>query len=352
MESRETERVGCIGAFATGTREFLGGGERSQMHCAIVRGGGVGEMLSHRPVMPDEVLELLAPKAGGAYLDATFGGGGHTRAILEAEPEASVVAADWDPDAGERAKAFADAWGGRFEFLDLGLQDLGNLGEARFDGALLDLGLSSYQIETPSRGFSYSRHGPLDMRMNPRNGVPASVFLETASKSDLVRAVRDFGEEPSWRRVVAAILRARGSGRLADTTGLAGVVSAAVLPNRNRRARIHPATRTFQGIRIAVNNELRGIEAGLAAAFALLVPGGVLATLGFHSLEDRIVKRAFRRWAGMPESRFDARPQQERTRCAQMLTNRPLRPSERETDQTPRSRSARLRAIRKLGGQA
>ena len=333
---------------------WKGYGKRSRMLCETISMEDAIGMPEHLPVMVGEVLAFLAPGAGGCYLDTTFGGGGHTRAILEAEPQARVVAADWDPEAGERAKAFIREWGERFEFIDAGLAELSYLGDRRFQGAVLDLGLSAYQIETANRGFSFKRLGPLDMRMDPRRGEAASTFLENGSREDLVRAVRDFGEEPSWRRVVEAILEARGTGSLSDTVQFAELVaSAAPLRSPGRgRARIHPATRTFQGVRMAVNDELENLEAGLTEAFARLVPGGVLTAISFHSLEDRIVKRRFRRWAGMPETRFDGRPQQERSKCGELLTRRPLKSSPREVARNPRSRSACLRAIRKLGEAA
>ncbi len=302
----------------------------------------------HAPVLATEVVGLLqqnqTPRPAH-YLDCTFGGGGHSRALLEADATAQVTALDRDPAAQPRAAALAAQFPGRFDFHDLSFSRMGELNETGYAGVLFDLGVSSFQLDEAARGFSFRQAAPADMRLDPRGGVPAAEFLEQASREELVAAVRDAGEEPRWKRVVEAILRSRGTGRLARTDTLAEVVAEAV---GGPPGRIHPATRTFQGLRITLNSELEELATALPKAVAKLAPGGVLAVISFHSLEDRIVKRFLNRLCGRAEHAGDSTPAQERTAQAELLTRRPVAPGEAELAANPRSRSAHLRAARRL----
>ena len=302
----------------------------------------------HVPVLLNETRELLSARTGGKLLDATFGGGGHSRALLAADETLVVVAIDCDPEARERALAVREMFGERFRFYSMNFADLDNLEESEFDGVLFDFGLSSFQLDQPERGFSFRFDAPVDMRMNPDKGISAAEFLETCDETSLIRAVRTYGEETKWRRVINAIMDARGTGRLQRTSSFAALIAEATGPAPYGHRGIHPATRTFQGIRIEINGELNAIERALPIAFKRLVPGGVLAAISFHSLEDRIVKRFCRRVSGRPEHANDSRTADERTVQATMISTRPIFPTEGEIKMNPRSRSARMRAVRKL----
>ena len=319
-----------------------------QTHCREeAHQEGVEDSAGHIPVLSQEVLDLLNVTENGLYLDATFGGGGHTRAILEGAPHASVVAIDCDPDAERRSAEFVERYPGRFTFHRANFSVLAEINEGPFDGVLFDFGVSSFQLDSETRGFSFRTDAPLDMRLNPESGISAAEFLEQADQRQLVQAIRDYGEERQWRRVVSAIQDAQGSASLSNTASLAELIKEAI-GGRVRNHRIHPATKSFQGIRIAVNNELGVIEAALPIAFQKLKKNGVLVAISFHSLEDRIVKRYFRKLSGQPEHAKDWRTQDERTRYAEPLTKRPLQAGEVELARNARSRSAKLRAVRRI----
>lgn len=302
-------------------------------------------MEGHVPVLSQETLTFLDPKGGGVYLDCTFGGGGHTRMILEAA-DTSVVALDQDPQAIERADQFTQEFGDRFQFRRMNFANLENLEEGPFDGILFDFGVSSFQLDQLDRGFSFRGEAPLDMRMNPETGISAADWLASASRRELIQAIRVYGEEKNWRRIVDAIIEARTQSPLKATQDLSELILSCTPARLRFASKIHPATKTFQGIRIAVNNEIDVIEVGLPAAFKRLKPNGRLCVISFHSLEDRIAKNLFRRWAGRPEP-GDNRPQDMREVKAELLTRRPAVAGDAEVAVNSRSRSAKLRVLRK-----
>ena len=301
----------------------------------------------HIPVLAEETLRFLNPQDGGLYLDCTFGGGGHTRMILEAA-DTRVVALDQDPQAVERASSLKAEYGDRFDLVATNFRNLGELEQGPFDGILFDLGVSSFQLDEIDRGFSFRGDAPLDMRMNPGAGQSAAEWLQNASRRDLARAIRDYGEEKNWRRIVDSILNARGESPLSTTTQLSDLVLSCTPARVRFTSKLNPATKTFQGIRIAINDELGAIEDALPAAFGKLKVGGTLNVISFHSLEDRIVKRLFRKWAGRPEGARDSRPQEMREVLAELLCRRPVEAGEKEIAANSRSRSAKLRALRRV----
>lgn len=301
----------------------------------------------HIPVLLDAVVEhLRCRERPGRFLDCTLGGCGHTRAILKANPGNHVVALDRDPEAIARGRALENEFSGRLSCRQLNFSELPEVAEAGpFAGVLFDLGVSSFHFDEGGRGFSFRFDAPVDMRMDPTTGRSGAEFLERASESELVHALRDLAEERSWRRVLKAILEARGTGALSRTGSLADLIRAA-LGGRTRPG-VHPATRVFQGIRMAVNEELPALERALPAAFELMEPGGRLAVISFHSLEDRLVKQFFRRMAGQPEGRWDNTPQQDRVSRGHLIQRRGVVADGEELARNPRARSARLRILEK-----
>ncbi|MDQ8185446.1 16S rRNA (cytosine(1402)-N(4))-methyltransferase RsmH [Pelagicoccus sp. SDUM812002] len=318
------------------------------MISAIDSLGGIAPIMEgHVPVLAAETLEHLAPRDGGLYLDCTFGGGGHTELVLNAA-DCTVVGLDQDPQAVARAAEIKERYGDRFRFHRMNFETLDQLEEGPFDGILFDFGVSSFQLDEVDRGFSFRGEAPLDMRMNPEAGVSAAHWLATADRAELIHAIRGYAEEKNWRKIVDAILAAREKNELSTTTQLADLILSCTPARVRFSSKLHPATKVFQGIRIAINDEIGVIERGLPAAFNQLKIGGILCAISFHSLEDRVAKVLFRRWAGRPEGSRDNRPQDMRETLCELLGKRPITASDKEVAENPRSRSAKLRVLRKI----
>jgi 16S rRNA (cytosine1402-N4)-methyltransferase len=309
----------------------------------------------HTPVLADEVMSMLAPAPGSLQIDATLGGGGHTERILEAtDPDGRLLGIDADGAAiasvdGRLRPRFGD----RLVLRQANFRQLATIArEAGFeqvDGALFDLGLSSDQLADTDRGFGFRAGGPLDMRFDTRRGVPASELLASLDVNELTALFRRYGEEPKAGRIARAIVDARRTAPIATAEELAALIERVMPPNPRQPRRTHPATRVFQALRIAVNEELDALEAGLAAALDLLRPGGRLVVLSYHSLEDRIVKRflaAERRGCVCPpEIPVCVCGRNPRLR---LLTRPSLTPTAEEIAANPRARSARMRAAERL----
>jgi 16S rRNA (cytosine1402-N4)-methyltransferase len=302
----------------------------------------------HTPVLLKEVIEVLAPRAGETFVDGTLGGGGHTEALLEAG--AHVIGIDQDPEALAFAKEKRlHRFGEKFQPVRANFERLGavleDLGVAEVDGLLLDLGMSSWQLDTAERGFSFQREGMLDMRMDPDGPVTAADLVNTAPAAELVRIFREYGEEPNARRIAARIVGGRAARPFQTTMELALAVEE-VVP---RRGRIHPATRIFQALRIAVNREMEVLESVLGQAASALRPGGRMAVITFHSLEDRMVKEFFklRSTAELDRPEWPA-PRPNPEYIFRALTRKPVIASAEEQQSNPRSRSAKLRAVEKI----
>ena len=308
-------------------------------------------MYNHQPVLVAEALEGLAVNEDGWYVDGTYGRGGHSIEILaRLGKHGKLLALDKDPEAVEHARRNL-ATDPRFSIKHGGFEHVHKHAAPWLEGRLLagllfDLGVSSPQLQSPERGFSFIEDGPLDMRMNPTEGITAEEWLRQVNEAELADVLRRFGEEPRARQISRAILRARAQAPITTTGQLAEIIASA---SRSRPRRINPATRAFQAIRIHVNKELRSLESGLEACLSLLAVGGRLCVISFHSLEDRIVKRFMARqakgdpaYSGLPEIPLEARP-------TLKLIAGLIRPTQREVDANPKSRSARLRIAEKLG---
>lgn len=303
-------------------------------------------MEGHTPVLKTEILQAFKGVCGAVW-DGTFGGGGHSEALLKQNPSLYIVATDTDPEAAERSEYLKKEFPTRFEFFQINFSEIADL-HRTFDGVLLDLGVSSFQLETPKRGFSFRNEGPLDMRMNPNVGLSARDFLKKASPEALTQAIRTYGEEPQWRSVVRAILEHRERENWETTTDFVSFLEHHTSIAKSKKPNLHTATRVFQGLRIAVNDELNHLERGLKAAFECLNSNGLLAVITFHSLEDRIVKRHFYDWCGRSLTRDDAQPRQLKTVRATLVTRKPITATEAEISSNSRARSAKLRILKKL----
>jgi 16S rRNA (cytosine1402-N4)-methyltransferase len=315
--------------------------------------GGIGA--PHRPVLLTETLKFLVPERGGLFVDCTVGLGGHSEAILESSERARVVGMDLDPAALAYARQRLASFGERFQSFQANFRELADVlsraGERDPAGILVDLGVSSLQFDSPERGFSFRFDAPLDMRMDPTSGATAADLLQQLPESEIARIIFEFGEERHSRRIARRIVERREQGEPVTTTkDLADLVATAV--GGGKRQQIHPATRTFQALRIAVNSELDGLGDFVQSAIDLLAPDGRFAGISFHSLEDRILKQELRRLSGkcqcpprLPVCSCGAR------KIIEVLTRRPAIPTAREIEENPRARSAKLRACRKLSLQ-
>ena len=309
----------------------------------------------HLPVLAEEVMLMLAPAPGSLQIDATLGGGGHTERILEANhPDGRLLGLDADGTAIARVQErLGPRFGDRLVLRQANFRELATVApDAGFtlaDGCLFDLGLSSFQLADTDRGFGFRAGGPLDMRFDPARGVPAGELLATLDVDDLTALFRRYGEEPKASRIARAIVDARRTAPVSTAEELATLVERVVPPNPRAPRRTHPATRIFQALRIAVNEELEALEAGLAAAVDLLRPGGRLVVLSYHSLEDRIVKRLFQ-----AEQRGCVCPPEVpicvcgRIPRLRLVTRPSLTPTAAEIAANPRARSARLRAVERI----
>ncbi len=299
----------------------------------------------HQPVLLQEVLEILQPSEGKVYLDGTLGGGGHSEALLERG--AVVIGCDRDMDALQATGERLAKYGSVFEKKHGTFDSLLEACVVPLDGVLLDLGVSSHQLDTPERGFSFRWDGPLDMRMDTSCGSTAADLLNHAEEGQIVRWLAEYGEEPQARRVAREIIRSRSREPFVSCSQLVVAVEKAIGHARQRSH--HPATRTFQAIRIAVNDELGSLRRGLPAAVRALKPGGRLAVISFHSLEDRMVK-TFMRDAAREFEDTPAWPNSVPNphRSARLMGRKAVTASEGELESNPRSRSAKLRAVEKL----
>lgn len=308
--------------------------------------------VEHITVLLREAVDLLAPRAGGVYVDGTMGGGGHAEEILKrSAPDGILIGMDHDAEAVARCRERLSPYGGRALLRRANYRDitavLADLGYPAVDGVLIDLGVSWFQVKTPERGFSFMLDGPLDMRMDTSSPLTAADLVNTLSREELVRIIREYGEERKAGAIARAIEKARARGPITSTVQLAGIVSSVFPPYPPRR--IHPATLTFQALRIAVNDEMGSLREGLGHVLKALKPGGRCVVISFHSLEDRIVKQTF-----VQEARgCVCPPKMPVCMCGQkprfrIITRKPIVPGPDEAGRNPAARSAKLRAAEKI----
>ena len=309
------------------------------------------DVFSHEPVLAEEVLDLLAPERGGVFLDGTLGGGGHAERLIAAGPDVRLIGLDQDPEALAAARRRLGVRGDRVAFIEGNFRDaasiVAGLGyENGLSGALLDLGVSSYQIDTTARGFSFRRGTPLNMRMGGTTGGgrTAADILSSATEAELGRIFREYGEERRWRAIAREIVRRRTEAPFRTADELVGALTAVLGPGLDASTK----ARLFQALRIEVNDEMTALQEALVGIRGLLASGGRFVVISYHSLEDRIVKNAFREWSRacvcppeLPVCRCRGVP------LGRVLTRRPLRPTDAEVHRNPRARSGRLRAWEK-----
>jgi 16S rRNA (cytosine1402-N4)-methyltransferase len=318
---------------------------------AAFGGQGLDSHSSHRPVLLRETIEFLAVERGGLFVDCTVGLGGHSEAILQTSSDAHVLGIDRDEEALELARERLAKFGGRFRAVHADFRELTRvLATAKVEavrGILADFGVSSLQLDSPSRGFSFRHEAPLDMRMDTSSGETAAELLGRLSEVEIARLIFEYGEERHSRRIARRIVERREAGQPIQTTSdLSALVERAI---GGKKRRIHPATRTFQALRIAVNRELEDLDQFVADAIDAIEPHGRLAVISFHSLEDRIIKRTLLKLSGrcqcpprLPQCSCGAR------KAVEILTRRPVTPTESEISENPRARSAKLRVAAKL----
>jgi 16S rRNA (cytosine1402-N4)-methyltransferase len=309
------------------------------------------DVFSHEPVLAEEVIDLLAPERGGVFLDGTLGGGGHAERLIAAGPDVRLIGLDQDPEALAAARRRLGVRGDRVAFIEGNFRDaariVAGLGyEDGLSGALLDLGVSSYQIDTTARGFSFRRGTPLNMRMGGTTGGgrTAADILNSATEAELGRIFREYGEERRWRAVAREIVRRRREAPFRTADELVGALTAVLGPGLDASTK----ARLFQALRIEVNDEMTALQEALVGIRGLLASGGRFVVISYHSLEDRIVKNAFREWSRacvcppeLPVCRCRGVP------LGRVMTRRPLRPNDAEVHRNPRARSGRLRAWEK-----